>query len=134
MQINGANVYRQVGQPGVRIEANSAVVGWDDHEMYSQRVRNYTGSAIEVEVRRAFPGHVDFQSQLKPVLFDFQTVEFTATVDAGKKQDFLFQITRRQGHNAKQNNVTLVDGIVQFLSLRSISIGRGMLRLHLGFA
>jgi hypothetical protein len=109
MHVNGANVFRRVGQPGVVIEAKSAVAGWDDHQVFAQRVRNYTDKAIEVEVRRAFPGHVVFRSELKPVQFDFQTVQFTASVDAGKKTDLLFEIVRHQGHNAKQNNVTLED-------------------------
>jgi hypothetical protein len=107
MQINGANVFRQVGAPGIRIEPNSAVAGWDDHEVYAQRVRNYTPLLIELEIRRSFDGDVLFRSALKPALFDFRTPQFTATVDAGKKSDLLFEIVRRQGHNAKQNNVTL---------------------------
>ena len=112
MQVNGANILRHVGQPGVRIEANSSVAGWDDHEMYAQRVRNFTAGPIEVEVRRSFGGHVVFRSQLKAILHDYQTVQFTAPVEAGKKSDFLFMITRRQGNNAKQNSVTLEEGAV----------------------
>ena len=42
-----------------------------------------------------------FRSQLKPTLHDYQTPEFTATVDAGKKSDLLFEIVRHQGHNAR---------------------------------
>ncbi len=113
MQLNGANVFRRVGQPGVQIEVNSTVAGWDDHEVYAQRVRNYTPKPIEVEVRRSFPGHVLFRSQLNPVMHDFQTPEFTATVAAGKKADLLFEIVRHQGHNAKQNNVTLENAAVK---------------------
>jgi hypothetical protein len=113
MQINGANVFRRVGQPGVQIQVNSAVAGWDDHEVYSQRVRNYTPKPIEVEVRRLIPGHVVFRSQLKPTLYDFQTPQFTATVDAGKKADLLFEILRHQGHSAKQENVTLEEAAVK---------------------
>jgi hypothetical protein len=45
-------------------------------------------------------------------LHDFQTPQFTATVDAGKKSDLLFEILRHQGHNSKQNNVTLEEAIV----------------------
>ena len=112
MQLNGTNVFRQVGQPGVKIEVNSTVAGWNDHETYTQRIRNYTASPIEVEVRRSFPGHVVFRSGLKPTRYDFQTVQFTAPVDAGKKADLLFEIVRHEGHNAKQNNVTLEDGDV----------------------
>ena len=89
-----------------------AVAGWDDHEIYTQRVRNYTAKAIEVEVRRSFSGHVVFRSELKPKLFDFQTPEFTATVGAGKKADLLFEIVRHQGRNAKQNNVVMEEGAV----------------------
>ena len=107
MQVNGANIFRHVGQPGLRIEANTSVAGWDDHEVYAQRVRNFTAVAIDVEVRRPFYGDVIFRSQLKPLLHDYQTVQFNATVDAGKKSDLLFQIIRGQGHNSKQNNVKL---------------------------
>jgi hypothetical protein len=106
MHVHGPNVYRRVGG-GVQVEANSSVAGWDEHEVYAQRVRNYTAKAIEVEVRRAFPGHVTFRSRLEPKLHDYQTVQFTATVDAGKKSDLLFETVRHQGRNAKQNNVTL---------------------------
>jgi hypothetical protein len=112
MQINGANIFRRAGVPGVQIEVNSAVVGWDDHIIFSQRVRNYTAVPIEVEVRRAFPGHVEFRSQLGPILHDYQTVQFTAPVTAGTKADLLFEITVHQGYNAKQNNVMLRAGVV----------------------
>jgi hypothetical protein len=109
LQINGADVFRQVGQAGVQIEVNSSVVGWDDHEVYSQRVRNYTPKSIELEIRRSFDGHVVFRSGLKPILHDYQTVQFTASVDSGKKADLLFEILRHQGRNSKQNNITLED-------------------------
>lgn len=107
LHVNGADVYRQVGQPNVRIDVNSSVVGWDEHETYSQRIRNYTPKAIDVEVRRTFDGHVTFRSALKPSLFDYRTVQFNAAVAPGKRADLLFETVRRQGRNAKQNNVTL---------------------------
>lgn len=113
MKINGADVFRQVGQPGVQIDVNSSVAGWDDHEIYSQRVRNYTAKPIEVEVRRSFPGHVVFRSQLNPTLFDYQSPQFTATVAPAKKSDLLFEILRHQGRNAKQNNLTLEEALIQ---------------------
>jgi hypothetical protein len=107
LQIRGTNVFRQVGQGGVQIDVNSTVAGWDDHEVYSQRVRNYTPKPIELEIRRSFDGHVLFQSGLKPVLHDYRTIQFTASVAAGAKADLLFQLLRHQGRNGKQNNVTL---------------------------
>lgn len=113
MQRNGSNVFREVGQPGVQIEANWSVAGWDEHEVYSQRVRNYTAKPIDLEIRRSFDGDVAFHSGLKPILFDYRTVQFGATVDAGKRVDLLFETVRRQAHNAKQNNVTLEDAEIK---------------------
>jgi hypothetical protein len=110
--IRGTNIFRQVGQPGVQIDVNATVAGWDDHEIYSQRVRNYTSKPIELEMRRSFDGHVLFQSGLKPVLHDYRTVQFMASVDAGAKSDLLFQVLRHQGRNSKQHNVTVEDAEV----------------------
>jgi len=107
MRVGGANVFRRVDQPGVQVEINSSVVGWNDHEIFTQRIRNYTNKPIEVEIRRSLPGHVLFRSALKPTLHDFQTPQFTATIEPGKKSDLLFEVVRQQGRNAKQNNVTL---------------------------
>jgi hypothetical protein len=70
-------------------------------------VRNYTKKPIEVEVRRAFPGHVVFRSELKAKNHDYQTVQYTAAVKPGEKADLVYEIVQRQGRNAKQNNVTV---------------------------
>jgi hypothetical protein len=107
MQINGANVFRRVDDGAVNIEVNSSVVGWDEHEIYTQRIRNYTAKPIDVEIRRTFAGHILFRSQLDPTLHDFRTVQFRRALEAGKKADLLFELVHHEGHNAKQNNVTL---------------------------
>ena len=106
-QVNGANVFHKLDEQGFQAEPNMTVVGWDDHEIYSQRVRNYTAKPIELEIRRPLPGHVVFRSRLDPKLHDFQTVEYKTTVPAGKRVDLMQEIIRHQGRNAKQNNVLL---------------------------
>jgi hypothetical protein len=106
-QLNGVNVFHKLDEPGFRAEPNMTVVGWDDHEIYSQRVRNYTAKPVELEIRRTLPGHVVFRSQLDPKLHDYQTVEYKTTVPAGMRVELLQEIVRHQGRNAKQNNVTL---------------------------
>jgi hypothetical protein len=106
-QVNGVNVFHKLDEQGFRAEPKMNVVGWDDHEVFSQRVRNYTAKPIELEVRRALPGHVVFRSQLDPKLHDYQTVEYIATVGAGKRVELMQEVVRNQGRNAKQNNVTL---------------------------
>ena len=107
LQINGADVFRRVEDGAVQIDVNSNVVGWDDHELYVQRIRNYTSKTIEVEIRRIFPGHVVFRSKLAPKLFDYQTVEYVTSLEAGQKAKLAYEVVRHQGRNAKQNNVTL---------------------------
>jgi hypothetical protein len=113
MQINGADVFHRVDEPGVQIDVNSSLVGWDDHTLYAQRVRNYTAKPIELEIRRPFDGHIVFRSGLKAKNYDFRTAEYTATVEAGKKADLLYEIVQHQGRNAKQNNVTLEEAKVE---------------------
>ena len=107
LQVKGFRELRKVGGDAIIKEENAAIVGWDENEVYSQRIRNYTGMEIEVEVRRSFPGHVVFKSQLEPVLVDYQSPQFLAHIPAGKRADLLFEINRKQGTRVKQNNVTL---------------------------
>jgi len=107
MHGRGVNVFQRVDDGAVAIAVNSSVAGWDDHAFYAQRIRNYTAQPIAVEVRRAWDGHVVFRSALKPVLHDYRTPQFQATVPAATKTDLLFEVVRHQGRNAKQNNVTL---------------------------
>ena len=107
MRLQGGNVFKRADEPGVEVEVNSSVVGWDEHAVFVQRIRNYTPKAIEVEVRRTLPGHVVFKSNLNPVLHDFQTVQYTTTVGAGEKAAPPYEVVTSQGRNSKQSNVTL---------------------------
>jgi hypothetical protein len=96
-----------VGDDKAVREENSSVAGWDERELYAQKVRNYTDKPIELEVRRTYPGDILFRSQLEPKLHDYQTPEFLARVAAGERADLLFEIVRHQGYAAKQNHVVL---------------------------
>ena len=95
------------------IEVNSAVVGWDDHSLYTQRIRNYTTSPADVEVRRSWDGDIIFRSSLKPTLFDFRTVQFQTTVAPATKANLLFELVQHQGRNAKQNHIVLEEAEVK---------------------
>jgi hypothetical protein len=107
MHIGGTDIYRRVDQPGVRIEVNSSVAGWDEHSLFDQRIRNYTRKPIDVEIRRTFPGHVVFRSSLSAKNHDYQTVQYAATVKPGQKSDLLYEVLQHQGRNAKQNSVAV---------------------------
>jgi hypothetical protein len=114
MQINGTNTFQQVGRNTTETEPNSSVVGWDDHSIYRQQIRNYTSKPINVEIRRTFDGHIDFRSQLEPRLHDFQTAEFSAQIAPGAKKNLLYEVVQHQGRNAKHNNVTIESAEVKF--------------------
>jgi hypothetical protein len=108
MHVHGTSVYRRVDDGRLKVEVNSSVAGWDEHTVYHQRIRNYTGKPIAVEVRRSFSGHVEFRSRLKAKNHDYRTVEYRTTVPAGKSAALAYEIVRHEGRNKKQENVTVV--------------------------
>lgn len=112
VHVHGGDLFRRVDDGNVEVDVRSTVAGWDEHEIFTQRIRNYTAKPIELEIRRTFPGHITFRSALQPVLHDYQTVQFTTSAKPGEKLELPFEIVRRQGRNAKQNNVTLEEAKV----------------------
>ncbi len=108
MHVQGANVHRRVGDGRVEIDVNSTVSGWDEHAYYAQRIRNYTAKSIDVQIRRTLPGHIVIRCPFDARLHDFQTVEYSTSVEPGKSADLRCEIVQHQGRNAKQNNVTIV--------------------------
>jgi hypothetical protein len=110
MHIRGGTIYRRVDEPGVRIEINSEVAGWDEHQVASQRIRNYSGKPIDVEIRREYAGDVVFRSQLGAKLHDYRTVEFSTTVAPAERVDLQHEVIQRQGYNQKQERVELQEG------------------------
>ena len=107
VQLDGGNRYQQVGGNEVVQVDRTSVAGWDDHTLYSQRIRNYTKQPIDVEIRRTYGGHVVFRSALEPKLFDFQTVQFQARVPAGEWKDLLFELVQHNGYNDKHQGMSL---------------------------
>jgi hypothetical protein len=107
MKLQGADVYKRVDDRDMKIDVRSTVAGWNDHELYAQRIGNYTGKPIELEIRRRYDGHVIFRSDLDPAPHDYQTVQFTRTVPPARRTDLVYEVVRLQGRNATQNNVTI---------------------------
>ena len=112
MYVGPAQVLRKVDDGTLKIDVNSTVAGWDDHEVYVQRIRNYTRKDIQVEVRRALDGDVTLRSKLDAKLHDYRTVELKTTVPAAQKAEMRFEVVRGQGRNSKQNRITLDAGEV----------------------
>jgi hypothetical protein len=107
VQINGTNQYRQIGGNNVVGVQNTTVAGWDDRIIFDQRIRNYTSKPIDVEIRRTYPGHVVFRSQLEPKLFDYQTAQFQVRIGASEKNDLLYELVQHNGYNDKHQGMSL---------------------------
>ena len=105
LQLHGRQVYHSLDRDGLRVDPDSRVAGWDEHALYSQRIRNYSGRQIEVEVRRSYDGDVLFRSSFAARLHDYRTVEYRARVAAGARAELLHQVTRREGYNRQQDRV-----------------------------
>ncbi len=103
---HGVSVYYSPDK-GHRIQARDTIAGWDEHQQWIDRIRNYRGEAIDVEIRRSFNGHVVFKSGLGPKLHDYRTPQFSARVEAGQRRDLAYELVFKQGYNRKQDNVTL---------------------------
>lgn len=107
----GANVRRRMDGAGLRIEDRGVVEGWDEHYILEQVVRNYTPGSISLEIRRIVGGDATFTSDLGAKNHDFQTVEYRVDIDAGETIRPRYELTIKQGTNAKQNRVEVVAGV-----------------------
>ena len=100
---SGANVFKRVDEPGVQIEVNSTVVGWDDHTLYAQRVRNYTNKPIDVEVRRTLPAATSSSAaRWRPRTSTTRRSSTRPRCKPGRRPDLLYEVLQHQGRNAKQ--------------------------------
>ncbi|MHC5011378.1 MAG: hypothetical protein ACYTG6_10565, partial [Planctomycetota bacterium] len=83
------------------------VDGWDERTAWIDTIRNYRTKAIRFELRRQWPGHVDYGSEVATSLFDFQTIEATFAVDARGPVPYPYTVVRHLGTNAKQQRIDL---------------------------
>jgi len=83
------------------------VDGWDEQTKWIDTVRNYRTKPITFELRRQWPGHVDYASEMKTTLFDYRTIEAKFTVPARGKVEHPCTVVTHHGRNAKQNRINL---------------------------
>jgi len=109
MREQGVKVLTRVDKPGVRIDRRATVVGWDQHMVMTRRVRNDTPREIDVEIRQAVLGDAAFISRLNATRFDNQNVVYGGTLSPGERYDAVYQVSTKQGTNAKQSRVEIID-------------------------
>jgi len=110
VRINKGRVYKKVGDGSFIVDHKGTVAGWDEHQQFNQRIRNYTDQNIRVEIRRGYPGDVTFRSRLDAKSHDYRSVEFSTEVSAGGRADLRHEVITRNGYNAKQQRVKVVGG------------------------
>ncbi len=110
VRINKGKVYKKVSEGLFKVDHDARVAGWDEHKLFSQRIRNYTNKDIRVEVRRSYSGDVTFRSGLNAKSHDYRSVEFRADVPAGRRKELKHEVITRNGYNAKQQRVEVVGG------------------------
>jgi hypothetical protein len=107
MRLGGANLYRLIGDPKLHLEFDSRVAGWDEHQIFMQRIHNYRNTPITVQVRRAYQGDITFRSRLDPRLQDYRTVEFNTTLAPSTEVELCYEVNARREYNKKQERVVL---------------------------
>jgi hypothetical protein len=83
------------------------VCGWDETTHWVDTIRNYRTKPITFELRRIWPGDIEYNSEVKTTLFDFRTTETKFTIGARGKTEYPATVTQHHGKNAKQNTVKL---------------------------
>ena len=107
LRLRAGGVYRRADQPGIAIADDSELAGWDEHTLFEQRIGNYSGRLIEVQIRRQFDGDVTFRSPFDARLHDVRTVEFATRLDPATRTELRYQVSRREGYNREQSRVQL---------------------------
>ena len=75
-------------------------------------VRN-DGRGIEAETLLRMAAAIRHRGELDPKLHDYQTPQFSAVIPAGQTSDLLYEVTVKQGINAKQSNVTIEEAAIK---------------------
>ncbi len=91
-----------VGRP-----KRAVVVGWDEKCQWKDTIRNYRTKPITFELRRKWFGDVDYRSETKTKLFDYNTIETTFTIAPRGKKEYRCTVTTHNGTNKKQHHIKL---------------------------
>ena len=83
------------------------VDGWDERTHWLDRVRNARGEPIRFELRRVWPGDIEYTSEAETKLFDFHTTEATFRVSGRAHFDYPCAVLQHHGRNRTQERVRL---------------------------
>ncbi len=83
------------------------VHGYDEKQMWRDKVRNYRAKPIKFELRRIYDGDVEYSADRQGTNFDFRTVETVFTVEPRSSVTLSSVLYYRLGANTKQSRVLI---------------------------
>ena len=92
---------------GFTFHANGHVIGWTEETGWVDEIRNYRTKPIRFELRRQWPGHVEYGSEVDTTLFDFQTIEVAVDVGARDRTHYPATVVTHHGANGRQKRIDL---------------------------
>jgi hypothetical protein len=81
------------------------VTGWDERQMWTDKVRNFRDKPIKIELRLQFAGDVTLTSEHPTESFDYNTTQADLDIPTSGAVDYSYQTYYLHGTNAKQNRV-----------------------------
>ncbi len=107
MYYRKGKVYHCVSDDHMLVDHSATVAGWDEHRIFVQKLKNFTGKPVKVEIRRRVTGDAVIKSSLDMKKHDFQTFELQTVLTLGEQQALLYEVLIKKGRNARQNQIVL---------------------------
>ena len=86
---------------------HGCVVGWDTETRWVDTIRNDRTKPIRLELRRLWPGHVEYSSEVATTLFDYHTTQTVFDIPARGKTLYPATVITRHGTRCKQDRIDL---------------------------
>ncbi len=106
-QFQGVDVLQRIDGGEVRFDPRNKVVGWDEHQLLRQRLRNTTERAVDVEIRRSIDGDAVLIVDRELQRYDSRTLIDRSNVKPGESQDLMFEVVVKVGRNVQKTQLTL---------------------------
>jgi hypothetical protein len=92
---------------GFTFHPQGHVTGWTEETDWTDEIRNYRTKPIRFELRRQWPGHVEYESELPTALFDYQTIETMLDVGPRDRAHYPATVVTHRGANGGQERISL---------------------------
>ena len=99
--------YRALADEGETHHPQGHVIGWTEETDWTDEIRNDRTKPIRFELRRQWPGHVEYESELPTTLFDYRTIETMLDVGPRDRAHYPATVVTHRGANGGQERIGL---------------------------